>query len=115
MRAAAPSCGCTPRELVPPPTPKGVVALFSCSAKEKAYESDKLKHGVFFHYVIEALRGKRGHLAYRVFESQVAFFPHINTQDTGKGAKAARMRMAARLWKDSSTVSQRSIAPSSLD
>jgi hypothetical protein len=37
--------------------PGGVVALFSCSAGEKAYEHTELKHGVFFHFVIEGLRG----------------------------------------------------------
>jgi uncharacterized caspase-like protein len=38
--------------------PAGVVALFSCSQGERAFEHDELKHGVFFHYVIEALRGQ---------------------------------------------------------
>ncbi len=38
--------------------PGGVVALFSCSASEKAYEHADLKHGVFFHFVIEGLRGQ---------------------------------------------------------
>jgi hypothetical protein len=41
-----------------PRPPAGVAALFSCSAGESAYESPKLKHGVFFHYVLEGLRGK---------------------------------------------------------
>ena len=40
-----------------PEPPKGVIAFFSCSEKEKAYEDEKLGHGVFFHFVIEALRG----------------------------------------------------------
>src|SRR5262249_3377175 len=39
-------------------TPRGVAALFSCSPGEKALESPKLEHGVFFHYVIEGLKGK---------------------------------------------------------
>jgi tetratricopeptide (TPR) repeat protein len=38
--------------------PAGVVALFSCSKGERAFEHDELKHGVFFHYVIEGLEGK---------------------------------------------------------
>ncbi len=38
--------------------PTGVGALFSCKAGEFAHESDRLKHGVFFHYVLEGLRGK---------------------------------------------------------
>ena len=44
-----------PQKALPP---GGVAALFSCSAGQKAYESDDLKHGVFFHYVIEGLQGK---------------------------------------------------------
>jgi formylglycine-generating enzyme len=39
------------------PPPGGVVAFFSCSEGEKAFEHEDLKHGVFFHYVIEALNG----------------------------------------------------------
>src|SRR5947208_6322495 len=38
--------------------PTGVAAMFSCSAGEKALECPKLRHGVFFHFVIEGLRGK---------------------------------------------------------
>jgi formylglycine-generating enzyme required for sulfatase activity len=41
-----------------PPPPKGVAALFSCSAGEKAYEHRELRHGVFFHSVLDGLRGK---------------------------------------------------------
>jgi formylglycine-generating enzyme required for sulfatase activity/uncharacterized caspase-like protein len=40
-----------------PPPPKGVGALFSCSAGQRAYEHDSLKHGVFFHFVLEGLKG----------------------------------------------------------
>jgi TPR repeat protein len=39
------------------PPPGGVVAFFSCSEGEKAFEHAELKHGVFFHFVIEALKG----------------------------------------------------------
>jgi predicted dehydrogenase len=38
--------------------PGGLAAFFSCAAGEKAFESDRLRHGVFFHYVIEGLGGK---------------------------------------------------------
>lgn len=38
--------------------PEGVAAFFSCTAGEEAYESPELKRGVFFHYVVEGLRGK---------------------------------------------------------
>jgi tetratricopeptide (TPR) repeat protein len=44
-----------PQRRVPP---GGVAALFSCSSGEFAHESKLLKHGVFFHYVIEGLRGQ---------------------------------------------------------
>jgi TPR repeat protein len=35
----------------------GVAALFSCSPGEKAFENERLQHGVFFHFVIEGLKG----------------------------------------------------------
>ena len=38
--------------------PGGVAALFSCSEGQKSFESEKLGHGVFFHYVIEGLKGE---------------------------------------------------------
>jgi formylglycine-generating enzyme required for sulfatase activity len=41
-----------------PRPPRGVAALFSCSAGERAYEHGELKHGVFFHSVLEGMRGK---------------------------------------------------------
>ncbi|HEX3146582.1 MAG TPA: caspase family protein [Gemmataceae bacterium] len=41
-----------------PPPPRGVAALFSCSAGQRAFESDDLKHGIFFHHVLEGLGGK---------------------------------------------------------
>ncbi len=37
--------------------PGGTVVLLSCSAGEKAFEDEDLKHGVFFNFVIEGLRG----------------------------------------------------------
>ena len=42
-------------ELAPPPG--GVVAFFSCSPGEVAFEHKDLRHGVFFNYVIEGLNG----------------------------------------------------------
>ncbi len=38
--------------------PGGVAVLFSCSEGELAFENDTLKHGVFFHFVIQGLRGE---------------------------------------------------------
>jgi formylglycine-generating enzyme required for sulfatase activity len=36
----------------------GVAALFSCAEGQVSYESPKLQHGVFFHFLLEGLRGK---------------------------------------------------------
>jgi formylglycine-generating enzyme required for sulfatase activity len=41
-----------------PRPPTGVGALFSCSKGQVSWEHADLKHGVFFHYVLEGLRGK---------------------------------------------------------
>jgi hypothetical protein len=44
----------------PPPPPASVAALFSCSEKEVSWEDADLNggHGVFFHYIIEGLKGQ---------------------------------------------------------
>ena len=39
------------------PPPGGVAAFFSCSEGEVAFEHDEFGHGVFFHFVIEGLKG----------------------------------------------------------
>lgn len=41
-----------------PRPPQGVAALFSCKAGERAFEHKDLQHGVFFHFVLEGLKGK---------------------------------------------------------
>jgi uncharacterized caspase-like protein len=41
-----------------PPPPKGVAALFSCSAGQRAFEHDEFQHGIFFHHVLEGMNGK---------------------------------------------------------
>lgn len=40
-----------------PPPPGGTAAFFSCSQHQKAFEDADLQHGVFFHNVIQALKG----------------------------------------------------------
>ena len=40
--------------------PKGVLALYACKANQRSYESDRLRHGVFFHHVLEGMQGKAG-------------------------------------------------------
>jgi hypothetical protein len=41
-----------------PKASRGIAALFSCSSGQRSFETPKLRHGVFFHHVIEALGGK---------------------------------------------------------
>jgi formylglycine-generating enzyme required for sulfatase activity len=44
-----------------PRPPRGTAALFSCASGQRAFETDKLApkgHGVFFHFVLEGLRGQ---------------------------------------------------------
>ncbi len=41
-----------------PRPPRGVGALFSCSAGERSFEHEDLKHGVFFSCVLDGLGGK---------------------------------------------------------
>ena len=41
-----------------PDPPGGVAAFFSCSAGQRAFEDEGLKHGVFFHHVILGLKGE---------------------------------------------------------
>jgi formylglycine-generating enzyme required for sulfatase activity len=44
-----------------PRPPRGTAALFSCASGQRAFETDKLGgkgHGLFFHFVLEGLRGK---------------------------------------------------------
>jgi hypothetical protein len=56
--------------------PRGVGALFSCSTGQKAFETDKLKHGIFFHYVLKGLGGeakdRRGHVTLASLADYVA-------------------------------------------
>jgi tetratricopeptide (TPR) repeat protein len=40
------------------PLPKGLVAFFSCGVGEKSYEDAELKHGVFFHHLLQGWRGE---------------------------------------------------------
>jgi formylglycine-generating enzyme required for sulfatase activity len=41
-----------------PRPPKGVAALFSCSAGEVAFEHKQYQHGVFFYHLLQGLKGK---------------------------------------------------------
>jgi formylglycine-generating enzyme required for sulfatase activity len=58
-----------------PSPPNGIGVLFSCSAGQRAFEHDSLKHGVFFHYVLEGLRkeaaDKKGRVTFDGLQSYV--------------------------------------------
>ena len=43
--------------------PKGVLVLFSCSGEQFSHESEKLKQGVFAHYLLKGIGGAAGHPA----------------------------------------------------
>ncbi len=57
------------------PSPKGVAALLSCSRGQKSFEDDEHKHGVFFRYVLDGLRGeaanKRGEVTFEGLSAHV--------------------------------------------
>ncbi len=74
------------------PTPGGVAALFSCSEGEKSYESNRLQHGVFFHFVIEGLKGKAANRRGEVTLEHLAAYvkdevPDQVKDDVGAGAR----------------------------
>src|SRR5262249_13801941 len=37
---------------------KGTAVLFSCKSGERSFEKAELKHGIFFHFVLQGLSGK---------------------------------------------------------
>ena len=47
------------------PLPGGVAAFFACSRGQEAYEDDQLHNGVFFHFVVEGLKGAAAHAGTR--------------------------------------------------
>ncbi len=55
----------------PNPT-NGIAALFSCSAGERSFEHESIRHGVFFHLVIEGLKGQAAYTNREVSFSSLA-------------------------------------------
>ena len=82
-----------------PPPPGGTAAYFSCSAHQQAFEDKDLKHGVFFHHVIEALKGdadagtsKRpadGQITLTELSDHVSMTTYDYVRDKFKGARQA--------------------------
>ncbi|MGL4550477.1 MAG: SUMF1/EgtB/PvdO family nonheme iron enzyme [Gemmataceae bacterium] len=56
--------------------PARVLAFLSCGKKQRAYESDERKHGLFFYHVLQGLRGKakngRGEITWASLTDHVA-------------------------------------------
>jgi len=82
-----------------PRPPRGVGALFSCSAGEFAFENEKLKHGVFFHFVLEGLRGKAKNTKGQVTFNSLADYVNGSVAETvpvliGEGAKQSPNQIA---------------------
>ena len=82
------------------PTPGGVAALFSCSEGEKSYESDRLRHGVFFHFVIEGLKGKAANRRGEVTLEHLAAYVKDEVPDQVKDDIGATARQLPHLVGD---------------
>ena len=61
--------------------PKGVVALFSCAAGQEAFEWPGLKHGIFFHHVIEWWQGAADDGDRQVTLDEVVAYARTKTQN----------------------------------
>src|SRR5439155_23142717 len=66
--------------------PGGVASFFSCSAGQFSYESDKLRRGLFFHFLIEGLKGQAADPKGQVtLESLAAYVKREMVDDQIKG------------------------------
>jgi TPR repeat protein len=98
----------------PPAPPKGIAALFSCSKGQKSFESNSLKHGIFFHFVIEGLRGKAANRKGEVtmpgladyVQSEVPLFVHkavsgtVRQEPELKGETSGKWVLTIRLTRE---------------
>ncbi|MEI7700307.1 MAG: SUMF1/EgtB/PvdO family nonheme iron enzyme [Planctomycetia bacterium] len=70
--------------------PEGLVALFSCDEGQSAHEHEPLRHGVFFHHVLEGLRGKAdGDANQQVTLDEIVAFTKAGTADYARRKLAA--------------------------
>jgi TPR repeat protein len=65
--------------------PGGLAALYSCSRGEASYEDDGLQHGVFFHYVLEGLRGRAANRRGAVTVESLAAYVKVEVDNHVKG------------------------------
>jgi TPR repeat protein len=102
-----------------PRPPRGTAVLFSCKSGERAFETPKLGHGVFFHHVIRGLKGearnKRGEVTWssladhvienvsddvpRLIREGAKQTPHKIENLTGKSPVLVRISEADRLFR----------------
>jgi TPR repeat protein len=71
--------------------PGGIGVLFSCSRGEASWESDTLRHGVFFHYVLEGLRGKAGNDKGEVLFEALAAYAKSKVDDHVKDERKSAL------------------------
>ena len=74
--------------------PGGVAALYSCSEGERAFESGKLQQGIFFHFVIEGLKGAAANAKGEVTLERLASYVKDEVPDRAKeeyGPKARQL------------------------
>ncbi len=62
------------------PVPEGIVAVFSCRAGQQSFGDPDLKHGIFFHHVLEGWRGKAADKFGRVTLDRLVTFVKDETQ-----------------------------------
>ncbi len=60
--------------------PKGIVALFSCSAGQESYEWPDVRHGVFFHHILQGLKGAADDGDQQVSLDELVTYTRKNTQ-----------------------------------
>ena len=64
--------------------PGGVAALFSCSEGQRSFESQRFKHGIFFYYVLEGLKGEAANKKGEVLLENLAGYVKGEVQDAAK-------------------------------
>jgi formylglycine-generating enzyme required for sulfatase activity len=62
------------------PVPKGIVALFSCSAGQESFEWPDLGHGVFFHHVLTGWQGAADDGDQKLSLDELVAYARKNTQ-----------------------------------
>ena len=80
--------------------PGGVAALFSCSEGQRSFESGKFKHGIFFHFVLEGLRGEAANKKGEVLLENLAGYLKGEVQDAAKDEWGPEARQRPQLVGD---------------